>query len=139
VYEDVGGFDESLRTAEDIDFHLRIARRWPIGVVEAPLVRTLRGHDGLSADPHSYDDHIRVVERAIGDARGLIEDTELDRALATNYVRNARGLLIRDRWTDAWRLARRAWRLTSDSGVRRSLLKLLPFAARRGLHRLRPH
>lgn len=136
AYEDVGGFDESLRTAEDIDFHLRMARRWPIGVVESPLVRTLRGHDGLSADPHSYDDYIRVVERAIGDARGLIEDAELDRALATNYTRNARGLLIRDRWTDAWHLARRAWRMTPDPGVRRSLLKLVPFAARRGLHRL---
>lgn len=136
AYEDVGGFDVSLRTAEDIDFHLRIARRWPIGVVESPLVRTLRGHDGLSADPHSYDDYIRVVERAIGDARGLIEDAELDHALATNYTRNARGLLIRGRWADAWRLAGRAWRLTPDPAVRRSLLKLVPFAARRGLHQL---
>ncbi len=136
VYEDIGGFDESLRTAEDIDFHLRVARRWPMGVVEAPLVRTLRGHDGLSADPHTYDDYLRVVERAVEDARGLIEDAELDRALATNYARNARGLMIRGRWADAWRLARRAWRLTPDPGVRRALLKLGPFAARRGLHQL---
>lgn len=136
VYEDVGGFDESLRTAEDIDFHLRVARRWPIGVIEAPLVRTLRGHDGLSADPHTYDDYLRVVERAIEDARGLIEDAALNRALATNYARNARGLMIRGRWADAWRLARRAWRLTPDPDVRRALLKLGPFAARRGLHQL---
>lgn len=139
VYEDIGGFDENLRTAEDIDFHLRIARRWPIGVVESPLVRTLRGHDGLSADPHSYDDHIQVVERAIAGARGLIDDTELDRALATNYVRNARGLMIRGRWSDAWRLARRAWRLTPDRKVRGMLLKLAPFAARRALHQMFSH
>ncbi len=136
VYEDIGGFDENLRTAEDIDFHLRVARRWPMGVVEAPLVRTLRGHDGLSADPHTYDDYLRVVERATEDARGLIEDAELDSALATNYARNARGLMIRGRWTDAWRLARRAWQLTPDRDVRRSLLRLAPFAIRRVLHQL---
>ncbi len=136
VYEDVGGFDESLRTAEDIDFHLRVAQRWPMGVVESPLVRTLRGHDGLSADPHTYDDYIRVVERAIANARGLIDDAELDRALATNYARNARGLMIRGRWSDAMRLGHRAWRLTPDRGVRGMLLRLVPFAARRGLHQL---
>ena len=136
VYEDVGGFDESLRTAEDIDFHLRVAQRWPMGVVESPLVRTLRGHDGLSADPHSYDDYIRVFERAISQSRGLLDDAELDRALATAYARNARGMLIHGRWSDAWRLARRAWRLTPDRDVRGMLLKLAPFAARRRLHQL---
>ena len=136
VYDDIGGFDESLRTAEDIDFHLRVARRWPIGVVEAPLVRTLRGHDGLSADPHTYDDYLRVFEHAIGQSRGMLADADLDRALATAYARNARGMLIHGRWSDAWRLARRAWRQSPDPGVRRSLLQLAPFAARRVLHLL---
>lgn len=138
VFDDVGGFDESLRTAEDIDFHLRVARRWPIGVVEAPLVRAMRGHDGLSAESSTYDDYVRVVERAIGDARGLVDDAELDRALASTYARNARGMLIRGRWSDALRLARDAWRLTPDAGVRNELRQLAPFAARRALRRLLP-
>src|SRR5215207_3618778 len=30
VFESVGGFDASLRAAEDYDMYLRIARRWPI-------------------------------------------------------------------------------------------------------------
>jgi len=138
VFDDIGGFDESLRTAEDIDFHLRVARRWPIGVVEAPLVRAMRGHDGLSAESSTYDDYVRVVERAIGDARGLVDDGELDRALASTYARNARGMLIRGRWSDALHLAGRAWRLAPDTGARREVLQLAPFAARRMLRQLLP-
>lgn len=138
VFADVGGFDEQLRTAEDIDFHLRVARRWPIGVVEAPLVRAMRGHDGLSAESSTYDDYVRVVERAVASARGTVDDGELDRALAGTYARNARGMLIRGRWGDAWRLARDAWRLTPDPAVRRELRRLAPFAARRLLRQWLP-
>lgn len=138
VFEDIGGFDESLRTAEDIDFHLRIAQRWPIGVVEQSLVRAMRGHDGLSAEASTYDDYVRVVERAVHAARGQVADAELDRALAGTYARNARGMLIRGRWRDGWRLARDAWRLTPDPAVRRELLRLAPFAARRAIRSLIP-
>ena len=39
VIEDVGAFDPDLRTAEDIEFHLRVARRHGVGLVPEPLVR----------------------------------------------------------------------------------------------------
>ncbi len=136
VFDQIGGFDESLRTAEDLEFHLRIAQRWPIGVVEDVLVRAMRGHDGLSAESSTYDDYVRVVERAVAAARGEVEDRELDRALASTYARNARGMLIRDRWSDAWSLASRAWRLSPET--RGELLRLVPFAARRAVRRLLP-
>lgn len=138
VFEDVGGFDESLRTAEDIDFHLRIAQRWPIGVVEQPLVRAMRGHDGLSAESSTYDDYVRVVEAAVARARGQVEGRELDQALASTYARNARGMIIRGRWGDGWRLARKAWGLAQEGDTRRELLKLAPFAARRAIRQLLP-
>lgn len=138
VFEDVGGFDESLRTAEDIDFHLRIAQRWPIGVVEQPLVRAMRGHDGLSAESSTYDDYVRVVEAAVARARGQVEGRELDQALASTYARNARGMIIRGRWGDGWSLARKAWGLAQEGDTRRELLKLAPFAARRAIRQLLP-
>ncbi|RYE76738.1 MAG: glycosyltransferase family 2 protein, partial [Oxalobacteraceae bacterium] len=97
VYEQVGGFDESLRTAEDIDFHLRVARRWQIGVLEFALVRAMRGHDGLSATSSTYDDYVKVMERAVAEAEGLVEDGERHRALALAYLNNARGMLMRRR------------------------------------------
>lgn len=138
VIDDIGGFDASLRTAEDIDFHLRVARRWQIGVVEASLVRAMRGHDGLSAESTTYDDYVGVVERAVKNAEGMVDQAELDRALAATYARNARGMLIRNRWRDGWNLAAKAWRLTPDRSLRSDLLSLIPFALRRSVRRLLP-
>jgi glycosyltransferase involved in cell wall biosynthesis len=139
VFETVGGFDTTLRTAEDIDFHLRVARRWRIGVVEASLVKAMRGHDGLSAESSTYDDYVRVVERAVAEARttGDVDDRLLREALAITYTRNARGMVLRSRWKDAWRLARQAWGAAPTGAERRAVLALAPFAARRWLATLR--
>jgi len=132
VFETCGGFDVSLRTAEDIDFHLRVARRWKIGVVEAPLVEALRGQDtGLSAESTTYDDYVKVVERAVADAAGTVDEDIRREALAVTYARNARGMLIRRRWRDALRLWRAARAHASMDESRRMVRELLPFAARR--------
>jgi glycosyltransferase involved in cell wall biosynthesis len=132
VYETCGGFDPALRTAEDIDFHLRVARRWQIGVIEAELVEAMRGHEGgLSAEATTYDDYVKVVERAIADAEGVVDDATRREALALTYHRNARGMLIRRRWRDAWRLWHAAWRQAPSRSARKALLSLLPFAAKR--------
>ncbi|WP_142124358.1 glycosyltransferase [Pseudoxanthomonas sp. 3HH-4] len=138
VVDQLGGFDETLRTAEDLEFHLRVARHWPIGVVEQALVRAMRGHEGLSAASSTYDDYVRVVEAAVASARGSLDDGELDAALAGTYLRNARGMLIRRRWVAGARLASRAWRLSRDRGQRREILALLPFGLKRFLRGLLP-
>lgn len=131
VFETCGGFDPTLRTAEDIDFHLRVARRWRIGVVEAPLVEAMRGHDGLSATATTYDDYVKVVERAVADAEGVVDVSVRREALAITYARNARGMVIRKRWGDAWRLWRAAWKQAPNAASRRQAFSLLPWAAKR--------
>ena len=131
AWAEVGGFDTTLATGEDLDFHLRIARRWPIGIVEQPLVRAMRGHDGLSSLSRTYDDYVRVIERAVAAAKGLVPDADRDAALAGAYRRNARGLIFQRRWRDAMDLARKAWRL--DPAHRGEVRALLPQAARRAL------
>jgi glycosyltransferase involved in cell wall biosynthesis len=93
VYDDVGGFDEGLRTAEDLDFHLRVALRWPIGVIEEPLTRAMRGHQGLSALARTYRDYLEVMERFVRDHQGHLDARDVDAALLEAYARNARGLL----------------------------------------------
>lgn len=138
VVEQLGGFDERLRTAEDLEFHLRVARHWKIGVVEQALVRAMRGHDGLSAADSTYDDYVRVVEAAVAGARGSVDDRELDEALAGTYARNARGMLIRGRWKEGATLARRAWRLTRDADLRGQIKALVPFGIKRLLRGLVP-
>lgn len=93
VIEEVGGFDASLPTAEDIDFHLRVAVRFPIGVIEEPLTRCMRGHDGLSALERTYADYMFVMERFLLDHRHEIPAAERARALREASLRNMRGLL----------------------------------------------
>lgn len=131
VFERCGGFDVALRTAEDIDFHLRVARSWKIGVIEAELVEAMRGHDGLSAEASTYDDYVKVVERAVAAAGDSVDATAKREALAITYARNARGMLIRKRWRDAWRLWRASLRQAPDAATRRQAWSLLPFAAKR--------
>jgi len=138
VVDQLGGFDEGLRTAEDLEFHLRVARHWKIGVVEQALVRAMRGHDGLSAADSTYDDYVRVVEAAVAGARGSVDDQELDEALAGTYARNARGMLIRGRWKEGATLARRAWRLSRDAELRGQIKALVPFGIKRLLRGLVP-
>src|SRR5690606_35230444 len=104
VHEDVGGFDTTLRTAEDLDFHLRVATRWQIGVVEEALVEVMRGNPGLSTEASTYDDDVRVIERAVAACGSSVEPDARRRALAMSYVRSARGLLIRRHWANALRM-----------------------------------
>lgn len=133
VFEDIGGFDETLRTAEDLEYHLRIVRRWRVGVVETPLVRALRGHDGLSSLSSTYDDYLDVVEKALDDIEGLVDETERRRALVNTYVRNARGMLICGRWGEGRRLASKAWRIAPDATSRKKILGLAKFGLRRAI------
>lgn len=137
VYEQVGGFDASLRTAEDLDFHLRVARHFPIGVIDEPLARAIRGHDGLSSLPQTYDDYVVVMERAAADARGVVDESEVRDALFGAYWRNARGMVLQRRWRGALALARKAWRLPATGSQRRALLGLLPLGLRATIGGLR--
>jgi hypothetical protein len=82
VVADIGGFDETLATAEDLDFHLRVASKWPIGVVDEVLARAIRGHDGLSSLARTYDDYTRVIERAVATAENQVPLADRQRALA---------------------------------------------------------
>lgn len=138
VYSDIGGFDENLPTAEDIDFHLRVALRWPIGVVEQSLVSIVHGHSGLSALPRTYDDYVHVMERALGASGDQLTEHEKRTALAATYLRNARGMLICSRWRSAMRLAVKAWRTHPNHTTRRAVLRLVPFAGRRFVRKLLP-
>lgn len=65
VLDDIGLFDNSLKTAEDLDLHLRIAAKYKIGLIDEPLTQCSRGELGLSQGDQTYDDYIFVVERFI--------------------------------------------------------------------------
>lgn len=135
VYDDIGGFDEALVTAEDIDYHLRIARCWKIGVLEEVLVDYRVADGTLSSLECTYADYIRVIERAVAESRERLGTAICNRALAQAYERNARWLLLDQRWREAWLLGLRSLQLRPFALRQLRVLRLLPLAARRYLSR----
>lgn len=131
VYERIGGFDESLRTAEDLEYHLRIARHFRIGVVEEALVVAMREHDGLSALPTTNDDYVRVMEQTLDAVAGEVDEGERRRALAACYLRNCRGMVISGRWRAAGRLGWKAWTSAPGLGSLVGLAQASTFAMKR--------
>ena len=74
---------------------------------------------------------MKVEKRTIDEAEGTVEEPIRREAEEITYHRNARGMLIRRRWRDAWRLWRAAWRQAPSDSARRELIALIPFAAKR--------
>ena len=67
VFDEAGGFDESLPVCEDYDLGIRIARRYPVHLIPAPLIVKRGGHaDQLSHKYWGMDRYrIQALEKAL--------------------------------------------------------------------------
>jgi len=66
LFQETGGFDESLPAAEDYDLWLRIGARLPVFLIEEPLVVKRGGHsDQLSKTPGIDRHRIRALEKLL--------------------------------------------------------------------------
>lgn len=54
VFEEVGGFDESMRSLEDWDFALKVAQRYSIGFVPEVLLKVTSSAGGVSSNVGAY-------------------------------------------------------------------------------------
>ncbi|MDO8860413.1 glycosyltransferase family A protein [Haliea sp. E1-2-M8] len=63
VIDYLGGFDEALKTAEDIDLYLKVASQGAIAEIDQPLVFKARIDDSLGGQLSSYRDNLYVVDR----------------------------------------------------------------------------
>lgn len=132
-----GGFDATLRTAEDLDFHLRVALRFPIAVIAEPLTRAMRGHQGLSALTRTNRDYLDVVERFLRDHGHAVTAADRHAALFWAYARNSRGVVFDGRFRDAAVLAARAALRVRRPDEARELGRLGATLARNAAVRLR--
>jgi glycosyltransferase involved in cell wall biosynthesis len=114
AFDAVGGFDVTLRTADDWDFYLRLARKYPFVCVPFVQVfyRVDRGSKSFRLRA-SEEGSLRVIERVFADARR--EQLPLKRtAIANMYAhllnRALQEPLTRQRALEACRFA---WKLAS--------------------------
>ena len=102
LFEEVGGFDESLSTAEDIDLFLRVALKSRIGYLHDKLVRVHKTTGSLSSfvideqdDIAAYEDNIFVFRRFIDRNLQSLKDygCDIDRVMFNLYLSYSRCLL----------------------------------------------
>ncbi len=66
LFDDVGGFDETLPACEDYDLWLRISCRYPVYLIDTPLIVKRGGHDDqLSASPGLDKYRIQAIRKVI--------------------------------------------------------------------------
>jgi glycosyltransferase involved in cell wall biosynthesis len=78
VFDFSGLFDESLPACEDYDLWLRIGCRFPLGLIDTPLVIKRGGHpDQLSATTGNLDRYrIEAIVKALGSGRLSADQVE---------------------------------------------------------------
>jgi len=95
VILDEGGFDETLRTAEDIDLFLRISSHNKIGYINKKLVNIYLSSDGLSTGLDSYEDNIKVLNKTLDNNSSYFNDKRnvVNEVMSKLYVSYSRELL----------------------------------------------
>lgn len=54
IFHEVGGFDETMRSLEDWDFAIKVAKKYPIGFVPEILLNVTYSEEGVSSDKGAY-------------------------------------------------------------------------------------
>lgn len=93
VLAEVGGFDETMRWAEELDLWRRIARKYPFFHVPEPLTKVRQQAVSLSSDKSRAADPYRIMlEKAFADDPKL-DEAFRRRALAAMYTNVSHNLL----------------------------------------------
>jgi glycosyltransferase involved in cell wall biosynthesis len=125
IARDIGGFDTKLRTAEDLDFNLRVARRHQIVLVPLPLMRYMENPMGLGSEMRTYRDYVFVLERFLDSLEpGEVSKEDLRDAYLRTYIKNARGLAYNGDVKTAAQLSLKSLRLLRKPGEVRELAKI---------------
>nr|WP_246722809.1 glycosyltransferase [Aliikangiella sp. G2MR2-5] len=91
----VGLFDEELKTAEDLDFFMRVALHFKVGYLHNKLVKIYVTEGSLSSDDTSYEDNIKVVTRFVETNKKACLDAgfDVESALSNINYEYAKSLL----------------------------------------------
>ena len=89
LFDDIGVFDESFPACEDYDLWLRIASRYPVGLVSKPYVIKYGGHADQRSREFPAMDQFRIRSLAKIIASGTLseEQTQAARKMLTEKAR----------------------------------------------------
>ncbi|MGI9318551.1 MAG: glycosyltransferase family 2 protein [bacterium] len=82
IFEHIGPFDESLPACEDYDMWLRVFHKYPIGLVETPMLIKYGGHSDQLSRLHWGMDRFRVksIDRIL--RAGQLEEKQAQACIA---------------------------------------------------------
>jgi glycosyltransferase involved in cell wall biosynthesis len=112
VVERVGGFAEHLRTQEDYEYWLRIARDGAFAVVDRPLLAFRYRPDQLTAPDQRLrlaQDVLTVIERMLPHAAGVLSPALIAERMSERYAAVAVALLAARQQAHGRQLLRRAF------------------------------
>jgi glycosyltransferase involved in cell wall biosynthesis len=98
LFEEFGGFDETLEIAEDYEFWLAITAKYPVGFLDVPLVEKRGGHSDQLSEKYGHIEYFRIkaLERTL--LRGIYtaeEQRMIHETLAGKCLIYAQGALKR--------------------------------------------
>lgn len=110
-FDKVGGFDETLRSAEDWDMWLRISQYYGIRIVEEPLVKIRAGSENMSSVKNAarmLENELWVIEKQADQNSWFRKNRELrNSALSYRHFCAAwaywRGLETQQAWIHIWK------------------------------------
>ena len=88
VFEEVGVFDEALPVCEDYDLWLRISSRFPVLLVDEPLLKKYGGHEDQLSRRYWGMDRFRIqaLEKAVATLPLSPEDLQAARAMLRQKI-----------------------------------------------------
>jgi glycosyltransferase involved in cell wall biosynthesis len=103
LFDQYGGFDESLPACEDYDLWLRVTARQPVFLIPRPLVFKTGGHDDqLSRLPGLDRYRVRALQKLIDSGILTVDQRRAaERALARKARVYGQGCQKRGRWQEA--------------------------------------
>lgn len=122
IFDEVGLFDESLPACEDYDLWLRIGCRYPIGLVDKPLIIKRGGHpDQLSAVTPALDRfRIQAIMKILrsGKLSPVQENAAVDCLLRKSRI-YVQGCLKRGKSVEAENISKAVHQTISELGLNR--------------------
>jgi glycosyltransferase involved in cell wall biosynthesis len=91
VFDDIGGFDETLPACEDYDLGIRLAHRFPIHLIDRPLIVKRGGHADQLSRQYWGMDRFRV--HALEKALNMDLTPEQERAVRHEIVKKSQVLI----------------------------------------------